>query len=89
MNSFSITRTGTYLTVQDFGRFHYQHLGISPSGAMDPRILQELEKVIPQHGNQFLEFAYVGPSLKVSAGAIRVCVGGTVISLFKKIIIRK
>jgi antagonist of KipI len=76
MNSFSITRTGTYLTVQDFGRFHYQHLGISPSGAMDPRILQELEKVIPQHGSQFLEFAYVGPSLKVSAGAIRVCVGG-------------
>jgi len=43
---------------------------------MDPRILKELEKVIPQHGNQFLEFAYVGPSLKVSAGAIRVCVGG-------------
>ena len=76
MNTFTITRTGTYLTVQDFGRYHYQHLGISPSGAMDPRILKELEKVIPQHANQFLEFAYVGPSLKVSAGAIRVCVGG-------------
>jgi len=76
VNTFTITRTGTYLTVQDFGRYHYQHLGISPSGAMDPRILKELEKVIPQHANQFLEFAYVGPSLKVSAGAIRVCVGG-------------
>ena len=76
MNSFSITRTGTYLTVQDFGRFHLQHLGISSSGAMDQRILSELAKVIPNHENQFLEFAYVGPSLKVQEGAIKVSVGG-------------
>jgi allophanate hydrolase subunit 2 len=40
MNSFSITRTGAYLTIQDFGRFHLQHLGISSSGAMDQRILK-------------------------------------------------
>ena len=46
MNSFSITRTGTYLTIQDFGRFHLQHLGISSSGAMDQRILKELAQVI-------------------------------------------
>ena len=76
MNSFSITRTGTYLTIQDFGRFHLQHLGISSSGAMDQRILSELAKVIPNHENQFLEFAYVGPSLKVQEGAIKVSVGG-------------
>ena len=76
MNSFSITRTGTYLTIQDYGRYHLQHLGISPSGAMDQRILDELNKVIPEHKNQFLEFAYVGPSLKVQEGAIKVSVGG-------------
>ena len=76
MNSFSITRTGTYLTIQDYGRNHLQHLGISPSGAMDQRILDELNKVIPEHKNQFLEFAYVGPSLKVQEGAIKVSVGG-------------
>ena len=76
MNSFEISRTGTYLTVQDFGRHHYQHLGISPSGAMDHRIPTSLEFVIPKHKNQFLEFAYVGPSLKIIEGAIKVCVGG-------------
>jgi len=76
MNSFEITRTGTYLTVQDFGRFHYQHLGISPSGAMDHRIPLALETIITHHGNQFLEFAYVGPSLKITKGAIKACVGG-------------
>ena len=43
MNSLVITRTGTHLTIQDFGRFHYQHLGVSPSGAMDQRIIKELE----------------------------------------------
>ena len=40
MNSLVITRTGTHLTIQDFGRFHYQHLGVSPSGAMDQRIIK-------------------------------------------------
>ena len=76
MNRFQITRTGTYLTVQDWGRFHYQHLGVSPSGIMDQRIPQALAKIIPQHQNQFLEFAYVGPSLKVEQGAIKISVGG-------------
>jgi len=76
MNSFSITRTGTYLTVQDYGRFHFQHLGISPSGAMDQRIIKELSKIIKNNKNQFLEFAYVGPSFKVQKGAIKVSVGG-------------
>ena len=76
MNSFSISRTGTYLTVQDFGRFHLQHLGISPSGAMDQRIIKELAKIIPNHQNQFLEFAYLGPSIKIQKGAIKVSVGG-------------
>ena len=76
MNRFRITRTGTYLTTQDWGRFHYQHLGISPSGMMDPRIPEALAAVIPQHQDQFLEFAYVGPSLKVQEGAIKVSVGG-------------
>ena len=57
MNRFQITRTGTYLTVQDWGRFHYQHLGVSPSGIMDQRIPEALAKVIPYHQNQFLEFA--------------------------------
>ena len=76
MNSFVISRTGAYLTVQDFGRFRYQHLGISPSGAMDQRILIALESIINHHGNQFLEFAYVGPSLKITQGAIKASVGG-------------
>ena len=89
MNSFSITRTGTYLTIQDFGRFHLQHLGISSSGAMDQRILRELAKVIPNHENQFLEFAYVGPSLKVHEGAIKLVSEAIVKSLSKKKIIPK
>ncbi len=76
MNSIVITRTGTHLTIQDFGRFHYQHLGVSPSGAMDQRIIKELEKIIPLHHNQFIEFAYVGPSIKVKEGSVKVCVGG-------------
>ena len=76
MNSLVISRTGTHLTVQDFGRFHYQHLGVSPSGAMDQRIIKELEKIIPLHHNQFIEFAYVGPSIKVKEGSVKVCVGG-------------
>ena len=61
MNRFQITRTGTYLTVQDWGRFHYQHLGVSPSGIMDQRIPRALTKVIPNHQNQFLQvLQYMG-----------------------------
>ena len=40
-----LTEYGTYLTVQDWGRFHYQHLGISSSGVMDQRIPQALATV--------------------------------------------
>mgnify|MGYP005672715931 CR=1 FL=1 len=76
MNSIIITRAGTHSTIQDFGRFQYQHLGVSPSGAMDQRIITELQKIIPNHQNQFLEFAYVGPSIKVKEGSVKICVGG-------------
>ncbi len=55
MNSIIITRAGTHSTIQDFGRFQYQHLGVSPSGAMDQRIITELQKIIPNHQNQFIE----------------------------------
>ena len=54
MNSIIITRAGTHSTIQDFGRFQYQHLGVSPGGAMDQRIITELQKIIPNHQNQFL-----------------------------------
>lgn len=76
MNSIIITRAGTHSTIQDFGRFQYQHLGVSPSGAMDQRIITELQKIIPNHQNQFLEFAYVGPSIKVKEGSVKICIGG-------------
>jgi len=43
---------------------------------MDQRIPQALATVIPHHQNQFLEFAYVGPSLKVYQRSIKVSVDG-------------
>jgi antagonist of KipI len=38
--SLEITRTGILDTIQDTGRYGYQHLGINPSGAMDRHAAQ-------------------------------------------------
>ena len=39
-NSILVERPGVLTTVQDRGRFGWQHLGVAPGGAMDAESMQ-------------------------------------------------
>ena len=54
-----ILKPGLFTTVQDKGRFGYQHLGFSGSGAMD-QSYNLGRKLI---GNSPIEFTIIGPTL--------------------------
>ena len=88
MNRFQITRTGTYLTVQDWGRFHYQHLGVSPSGIMDQRIPSFSQGHSPSSKSIF-RICLCGSLIESRTGAIKVSVGGQCNIFVQKIIILK
>ena len=63
---------GLSTTVQDLGRPGHQHLGIPVSGALDPVSLRAANALVgnpPSTGA--LEVAYVGPTLAVEAGDVR------------------
>ena len=60
-----ILRPGILMTVQDGGRYGYQHLGLSPGGAMDPVALALANALV---GNEVddaaLEITVLGPDLE-------------------------
>jgi biotin-dependent carboxylase-like uncharacterized protein len=68
---------GLLTTIQDLGRPGYQHLGIPPSGALDPMSLRAANALV---GNAAatgaLEVAYVGPTLAVEADNVRISIVG-------------
>src|SRR5579883_516303 len=68
---------GLLTTIQDLGRAGYQHLGIPPSGALDPVSLQAANALVGNPpGAAALEIAYLGPTLAVEAGSVRVALAG-------------
>ncbi len=68
---------GLSTTVQDLGRPGYQHLGIPPSGALDPVGLRAANALVGNApGTGALEVAYMGPTLAIEADNVRIAIVG-------------
>ena len=79
---FQILRPGINTTIQDGGRNHLYHVGITVSGAIDQRNLKLVNKLVEnQLDEAVIEFAYQGPLLKLKNGKINFSITGDV--LFK------
>ncbi len=79
---FEILRPGINTTIQDNGRNHMYHLGITVSGAIDQRNYKLSNKLVNNDLNKaVVEFAYQGPLLKLKNGKINFSITGDV--LFK------
>jgi len=79
---FEILRPGINTTIQDNGRNHMYHLGITVSGAIDQRNYKLSNKLVNNNLNDaVIEFAYQGPLLKLKNGKINFSITGDV--LFK------
>ena len=82
MNNYflEVLRSGINTTFQDKGRFHMQHLGVTPGGCMDLDLLSIANSLV---GNSLdegvLEFAYQGPLLKLIKGKTKIAVTGNVV----------
>jgi len=76
---FEILRPGTNTTIQDEGRNHLYHIGITISGAMDQRKFKISNALVNNSLNEgVLEFAYQGPLLKLINGSINFTITGDV-----------
>lgn len=64
--SIVIERPGLLSTVQDLGRFGWQHIGIVPGGAMDPEALQIANALVDNApGDAAIEITVRGPELLI------------------------
>ena len=75
--SIRVEAPGLLTTLQDLGRFGYQHLGVGTSGAMDPvshRIANLLAGNPP--GAAALEITLAGPRLRFDDDALVAVCGG-------------
>tara|TARA_Y100000590_G_C15615728_1_gene975644 strand:- start:113 stop:1072 length:960 start_codon:yes stop_codon:yes gene_type:complete len=77
---FEVLRPGINTTFQDKGRFHMQHLGVTPGGCMDLDSFSFANALV---GNTLdlgvLEFAYQGPLLKLIKGRTKIAIAGNVL----------
>ncbi len=74
-----VLRPGINTTIQDKGRFHLYHIGITVSGAMDQSKFQISNALVNNDLNEgVLEFAYQGPCLKLVNGNINIAITGNV-----------
>ena len=74
-----VLRPGINTTIQDKGRFHLYHIGITVSGAMDQSKFQISNAPVNNDLNEgVLEFAYQGPCLKLVNGNINIAITGNV-----------
>jgi biotin-dependent carboxylase-like uncharacterized protein len=79
-NYFEILRPGINTTIQDCGRNHMYHEGITVSGAIDQRNFKLANKLVNNSLNEaVIEFAYQGPHLKLKNSKINFSVTGDVI----------
>jgi len=76
---FEILRPGINTTIQDAGRNHLYHIGITISGAMDQRNYKFANNIVNNKLNEAaIEFAYQGPLLKLSNGNINFAITGDI-----------
>ena len=77
---FEILRSGTNSSIQDKGRTHLYHIGITISGAMDQRIFSISNALVNNHLNEgVIEFAYQGPLLQLKNGSVNFVITGNVV----------
>lgn len=63
--SITILKPGLLTTIQDAGRFGYQHLGINPSGAMDIKAMQVANALVLNKLNEaVIEFFFPAPVIQ-------------------------
>ena len=76
---FEILRSGINSSIQDKGRNHLYHIGITISGAMDQRIFTLSNSLVNNNLNDgVIEFAHQGPLLKLKNGNINFAITGNV-----------
>jgi UPF0271 protein len=76
---FEILRPGINSSIQDKGRNHLYHIGITISGAMDQRIFKLSNALVNNNLNEgVIEFAYQGPLLKLKNGSVNFAITGNV-----------
>ena len=76
---FEILRPGINTTIQDSGRSHLYHIGITISGAMDQRNYKFANNIVNNKLNEaMIEFAYQGPLLKLRNGTINFAITGDI-----------
>ena len=77
---FEALRPGINTTFQDKGRYHMQHLGVTPGGCMDLEAFLIANALVGNNLNEgALEFAYQGPLLKLIKGKIKIAITGNVL----------
>ena len=76
MPTVEFIKTGPITTLQDNGRYGVQHIGLTPSGAIDKRLMHYVNSEL---GNKLdhpvLEFALQGPTLRIQGNVIICCAG--------------
>jgi len=77
---FEILRPGINSSIQDKGRNHLYHIGITISGAMDQRIFSISNALVNNNLNEgVIEFAYQGPLLQLKNGSANFVITGNVV----------
>jgi len=77
---FKVLRPGINTTFQDKGRFHMQHLGVTPGGCMDLESFSIANALVGNTSDAgVLEFAYQGPLLKLIKGRTKIAITGNVL----------
>jgi len=77
---FEVLRSGINTTFQDKGRFHMQHLGVTPGGCMDLESFSIANALVENTSDVgVLEFAYQGPLLKLIKGRTKIAITGNVL----------
>ena len=77
---FEILRPGINSSIQDKGRNHLYHIGITISGAMDQRVFTLSNALVSNDLNEgVIEFAHQGPLLKLKNGSTNFVITGNVI----------
>jgi 5-oxoprolinase (ATP-hydrolysing) subunit C len=76
-NGLKVIAPGAYSTVQDFGRFGFQDMGVPVSGALDAQSLRLANFLVGNaSGVAGLEVLHSGPTLEVTAEQVCVALGG-------------
>ncbi len=78
MSGLRIVSAGFAPTLQDFGRPQVQHLGVPPSGALDPAALRIANALVGNPPDAAaLELRVMGPTIEIEAAAARLALVGT------------